>query len=142
MKKRPLVLLLNDEPGVLDLLEFLFEEAGFQSLRATKDQEALALLREHSIYLLVQDVLRPDGDGRAFYETLKKDKKLRKIPVLFTTASSMESLDSVSESMRVFGDGYIEVPFDIQDFLAVVKKILVRHKKVLASKFNLDLSKV
>ena len=54
----------------------------------------------------------------------------------------MESLDSVSESMRVFGDGYIELPFDIQDFLAVVKKILVHHKKVQASDFNLGLSKV
>ena len=143
MGKKPVILLLDDETDYRELCSVVLEQVGCKCLHATNDQEALNLLNKHHVDLLIQDVARPNSSGVEFYVVLKADKKLRHVPVLFCTGYPRSELATIQEDTRVFGDDYFgKQNFDLDNFLAKIKEMLVRHKKPLPASLNLALSKV
>jgi CheY-like chemotaxis protein len=117
------VLVLNDDNLMRMAIGDLLEEAGYASLGAGDNQEALALLQEGQaeIDLFIQDIQRPEVDGWTLYGQLKADPVLRDVPVLFVSAAWADELAG-----RLLGprDQGLALPFDADELLACVQRIL------------------
>src|SRR5437867_2243827 len=84
------ILILNDEPTILELVRVLLEEAGCQVVSTTDSHQALSLLRKEPIDLFIQDIDRPDMDGLELYRRMKSEEQLRDIPILLFTGYPAE----------------------------------------------------
>jgi CheY-like chemotaxis protein len=101
MEKR--VLVIDDDENALKYLSVLLEENGYQALVAHNGREGMRKLQEEDVALIVLDVMMPKQTGFAMFKQLKKDAKLKDIPVLMLTAvaASLEELDSQQEDPDV-----------------------------------------
>ena len=129
------ILSLDDELGTVTVLGAILQNAGYESLHTTNDQEALTILRTKDIDLFTQDFVRPGGGGCEFLRKMKADEALRRIPVLGISAWTREN---VAEELGRAGleidrdlDGYLRKPITSSDLLRAVEAILTKHAKPL-----------
>jgi CheY-like chemotaxis protein len=115
------ILLIDDNNDILDMLEiFLFKH--YDVITAVNGFEALKKAEEEKPDGIITDILMPVMDGIKFYNTLKKNPAIAKIPVIAITSflkkNSLKSLLSIG-----FAD-VISKPFNLGDILETVKKTL------------------
>jgi CheY-like chemotaxis protein len=122
------ILILNDHAGVLALLDAILSDAGYRSITATNDQEALAILRSQTVDLLIQDMVRPTGGGAEFLQLLKSDDTLRHIPVLVISAYTRKkcALRLQERGLDIDRDlaGCFDGAFEAKQFLDAIKAVL------------------
>ncbi len=116
------ILIVDDEPGVRDLLQDAFEGAGYEVACAANGAEGLDLLRRRSADLCVLDINMPTLNGFEFLERLRAHDT--KTPVLMLTAR--DSSDDVERGLRVGADDYVKKPFNLEELLLRVAAILRR----------------
>jgi CheY-like chemotaxis protein len=87
------VLVVDDEPANLDLLEALLKPAGFGVLRANGGQEGIDMARSHTPNLILLDLMMPNVTGFDVVETLRADEATRAIPVMVLTAKTLTKSD-------------------------------------------------
>jgi len=131
MKK---ILIVDDEPSVVNMLTMLVEEAGYNVISAYNGQEALELARKERPDLIITDVLMPVMDGFAFYKELKKSHQTGRIPVLVLTARGQ-----MEDTFKVIGvDDFVEKPSESKDLLQKISRLLkeedVLQKKTIVSR--------
>src|SRR5262245_12861312 len=117
--ERDAVLVVDDEPLNVDLLEQELGGAGYATLAAASGEEALELAAKGQPALILLDVMMGGIDGYETCRRLKAAEATRAIPVIFLTALS-ESFEKV----RGFGAGgvdYVTKPFDVEELLARVR---------------------
>src|SRR5687767_10287824 len=88
------VLVVDDEPDAVELVEFNLRKAGLKVLTAEDGVEALAKARAHLPDLILLDVMLPGMDGLEVCRNLRKDGKTASIPIIMLTAKGAE-LDRV-----------------------------------------------
>jgi CheY-like chemotaxis protein len=94
VKEEPVrVLVVDDEPANLDLLEALLKPAGFGVLRANGGQEGIDIARSHMPNLILLDLMMPNVTGFDVVETLRADEDTRGIPVMVLTAKLLTNDD-------------------------------------------------
>jgi CheY-like chemotaxis protein len=107
--QRPVLLLVEDEPGLSDVTAELLERSGYSVVTAADGREALQMLRSGlrpSVILL--DVMMPVMDGREFRHVQRADPDLRDIPVVVMSAAPFTTAIIRSQ----FGDvGFVRKPF-------------------------------
>src|SRR6478752_49785 len=116
------VLVVDDEPSIVDAVATALRYEGFEVREATSGREALALAQEQSPDLIVLDVMLPDLDGLEVTRRLRTDGV--RIPVLFLTAR-----DGVADKvagLTVGGDDYVTKPFSLAEIVARIRAILRR----------------
>ena len=86
---KPLILIADDRPSSRELLRTVLERAGYAVIEAEDGEEALVQARNGQPSLILLDLQMPRLDGYAVLEQLRKDERLRRIPVLALTASAM-----------------------------------------------------
>jgi adenylate cyclase len=123
-----IILHLDDEPLMLDLGEVLLNGAGHEVLSVTNSFEALHLLRHEPIDLFIQDLCRPDMDGKTLYQILKADSNLRDIPVLITSGN-VKFWPTVAQEIKQFNDEFLEKPFDVNKFVVLVNRLLAQSRR-------------
>jgi DNA-binding response OmpR family regulator len=118
----PLILVVDDDPGILDALRFLFEEEGYRVLTNEKGDHAESLRDENGGLpdLIVLDVLLSGKDGRLICQKLKRQRETRHIPIVMISAHP----DAERSTMEVGADAFIAKPFAIDDLLATVAALL------------------
>jgi DNA-binding response OmpR family regulator len=121
--ERPRVLVVDDERGLRELLEFGLERAGFEVRSVSEGLAALPLLETWSPDVLVLDVMLPGPDG---FTLLPEIRRLTTAPVVMLTART-----EVSE--RVAGlsagaDDYVGKPFDFEELVARLRTLLRRPR--------------
>jgi DNA-binding NtrC family response regulator len=124
------VLIVDDEPFNVDLLEQELEAGGYRSLAAASGEEALALAREHRPALVLLDVMMKPIDGYETCRRLKDNPATRAIPVIFLTA-----LGDTFQKVRAFGLGavdYITKPFETEELLARVGVHIALRREIEA----------
>ena len=120
-----LILHLDDEACLLELVGELLRNDGHEVMSVTNSFEALHLLRSEPIDLFIQDLCRPDLDGKALYKMLKADAKLEGIPVII--ASGNQTIwPTVETKLKKSGDEFMHKPFQFDRFLEVVNRMLAR----------------
>ncbi|MDR2469958.1 MAG: response regulator transcription factor [Tannerella sp.] len=118
------LLIVDDEPDILEVLEFNLANEGFEITCAVSAEEALLkLTSEHSLILL--DVMLAGMSGYKLAESLRR--KSNQIPIIFITAKDTEN--DMLTGFSVGGDDYISKPFSIKEVVARVKAVLKRQQK-------------
>jgi len=87
------ILLVDDEPRNLDVLESILAERSYRLLRAGSAEVALKLLLEHEVAAIVLDVKMPGVSGFELAQLIKGSKKFREIPIVFLTAYLLDDKD-------------------------------------------------
>ncbi|WP_188432484.1 response regulator transcription factor [Kroppenstedtia guangzhouensis] len=124
--KMAVLLLVDDEPSILDMLEVTLRKEGFQEiLTARTGEEAVRLARKGRPDLVLLDVMLPDLEG---FEVCRQLRSFTTVPILFLTARSND-LDKLM-GLGIGGDDYITKPFNPLEVAARVKAQLRRQQLV------------
>jgi DNA-binding response OmpR family regulator len=118
------ILVVDDEPEAVELVEFNLKQAGFDVVSAGDGVEALKKAREQSPALIVLDVMLPEVDGMEICKTLRRDKSTAKTPIIMLTARAAE-IDRVL-GLELGADDYITKPFSPRELVLRIKKLLQR----------------
>jgi two-component system, OmpR family, response regulator len=118
------ILIVDDEPGVRDLLQDALSNAGYVVRCATNGADGLDQLRRGSADLCVVDINMPTMNGFEFLEKLRAHDT--KTPVLMLTARDSDV--DVEHGLRVGADDYVRKPFSLEELLLRVAAILRRTR--------------
>ena len=116
----PLVLIIEDEEGLLEILEVNLRAAGYRVLTATDGLAAWQLFDQERPGLLVLDLKLPKMSGFRLLELVRSESDL---PVLILTAYDFAEAEEVA---RYRPDAYIKKPFDVQVLVETVDRLLQR----------------
>ncbi len=123
---KPKVLVVDDEPDALELIEFNLKAAGFDVVTALDGAEALRKARSIVPNLIVLDLMLPEVDGLEVCKILRRDATTSAIPVIMLTAKASE-LDRVL-GLELGADDYITKPFSPRELVLRVKNLLRRGR--------------
>ncbi|ACY47489.1 PP2C family protein-serine/threonine phosphatase [Rhodothermus marinus] len=119
------ILVVEDEHTLRRLLEYRLSKY-YRVRSAANGEEALQLVLEEIPDLIISDIMMPKMDGFALQQALQNRKETRAIPFIFLTAKADEH--SRMRGMRMGVDDYITKPFDIDQLLARIERLLERTK--------------
>ncbi len=121
----PTILIIDDEPDLVTYMKALFEDNGYRTLSATGGTAGLALAKKHSPHLICLDISMPAPSGVRVYRELRGDPSLAGIPVVMVTGVPHQFKQFISRRRQVPPpDGYIAKPFDPDELLAMVQRLL------------------
>lgn len=121
---KPKVLIVEDEPGIADTLQYALRTDGFEPAWAATGEEALSQFKAQQPALVILDVGLPDTSG---FEVFKRLREVADVPVVFLTARSDE-IDRVV-GLELGADDYVAKPFSPRELVARVRSILRRSAK-------------
>jgi two-component system phosphate regulon response regulator PhoB len=116
------ILVVDDEPDVLDLVTYNLTQAGFQTLTAADGAEALRKARSTAPDLIVLDLMLPELDGLEVCKLLRRDSKTSAIPIIMLTARAGE-MDRIV-GLELGAVDYVPKPFSPRELVLRVKKRL------------------
>ena len=123
----PLLLLVDDNEEILEFLEHELNEK-YTILKAVDGQQALDLLKENAVHLVISDVMMPVIDGFELCRLIKSNFEFSHIPVILLTARN--TLQSKIEGLELGADAYIEKPFSPKHLLAQIDNLLTNRNKL------------
>lgn len=120
--KKPRILCVDDEPINLDLLEMMLEPEGYETITAKDGHEALAMLMQRDIDIVLLDVIMPVLNGFEVCKRIKGNERLRNIPVVMITA--LTSKEDRIKGIEAGAEDFISKPFEQAEVLARVRMLL------------------
>ncbi len=120
------VLIVEDEPAILELIGVNLEHAGYETLRAKSAEEATRFLQEVLPDLVLLDWMLPGQSGLALARKLRGDARTRELPLIFLTARAEEP-DKVA-GLEAGADDYVTKPFSTRELVARIRAVLRRRK--------------
>lgn len=121
------VLIVNDIPEQLWLMENLLRKAGYAVITAADGREAFDVARGNRPDVVISDVSMPRLNGIELCRLIRQDSELRSIPILLASAHRRDT-ESVIEGLESGADDYLELPFDSTRLIAKVSRLLERSK--------------
>ncbi len=118
------VLLCDDERDLLSVLDFNLRAAGFETILATRGEEALLALKRRVPDLVLLDLMLPDLAGTEVCRRIKADPRTRHVPVVMLTAKG-EAVDRVV-GFELGADDYVTKPFSVRELVLRLKAVLRR----------------
>jgi DNA-binding response OmpR family regulator len=120
------ILVIDDEPELVKLLDYNLSKAGYLVLSAKDGESGLAAARKHAPDAIILDVMMPGLDGWEVCKRLRQDPSTSALPVLMLTAKGDEG-DRVL-GLELGADDYVTKPFGVRELLARVKALLRRSE--------------
>ncbi len=117
-----LILVVDDEPNIVELATLYLENEGYQVQAANDGEEALRLFREHRPVLIILDIMLPVIDG---WEVCRRVRAESDVPIIILTAREAE-VDKVV-GLELGADDYLTKPFSPRELTARVKAVLRRY---------------
>ncbi len=125
-KVKPKILVVDDEPEALELLEYNLKQAGFDVATAKDGAEALKKARTLAPALLVLDLMLPEMDGLEVCKVLRRDPATAGLPIMMVTARATE-LDRVL-GLEIGADDYVTKPFSPRELVLRLRRLLERSR--------------
>lgn len=123
MKKKPKILIIEDEKILVEMYYDVFVQAGFKVFSATEAKQGLEMAKKEKPDLIVLDILLPRENGISFLEWQKKDPEIASIPVVVFT--NYDGLDTEKKAKKLGVKGYlIKADFTPQQFVSEIKNYL------------------
>ncbi len=116
------ILICDDEPDIVSALRIYLTAEGYKTLEAKNGEEALSILKNQEVHLIIMDIMMPKMDG---ITATAKLRELSNIPVILLTAKS-EDTDKVL-GLNIGADDYVTKPFNPVELIARVKAQLRRY---------------
>ena len=114
-----LILVVDDEPGIVDIARTNLEGLGYRVVSAGNGLEALELIRQESPDLVILDILMPEMDGWEVLEKVEADPEMAGIPIIMLTARVSD--EDVLRGLESGAVEYMTKPFYPQELVAAVK---------------------
>jgi DNA-binding response OmpR family regulator len=121
------ILVVDDEPDAVELIEFNLKGAGYDVVRANDGEEALKKAHMTLPDLIILDLMLPEVDGMEVCKLLRRDQKTSGIPVVMVTAKAAE-IDRVL-GLELGADDYVTKPFSPRELVLRVKRLLRTGEK-------------
>src|SRR2546426_2848894 len=125
---KPKILVVDDEPDALELIEFNLKAAGLDVITAADGAEALRKARAALPSLVVLDLMLPEVDGLEVCKTLRHDPVTASLPIIMLTAKAAE-IDRVL-GLELGADDYVTKPFSPRELVLRVKGLLRRGQQL------------
>ncbi|MBU4346657.1 MAG: response regulator [Candidatus Omnitrophica bacterium] len=126
---KPRILLVDDDPDILDVLEISLSEENYEILKANDGEEALRIINSQPLDLVLLDYAMPKMNGRQVCLEVKKNILLQHLPVIMVTGKG-EVSDRI-DGIDAGADDYIVKPFEPKELLARIRMILRRTERDL-----------
>ena len=116
------ILIVDDEPQILLLLEARLKANGYEVLSAEDGFAGLELAKKEKPDLVILDLMLPKMDGFKICGLLKRDSRYSKIPVILFTAKAQET--DIQMGTEVGADAYVTKPFEPRLLLGKIQELL------------------
>lgn len=116
------ILVCDDDAAIVEAVAIYLSQEGYQIIKAYDGREAIRILKEQEVQLLIMDVMMPQMDG---IHAVMKIRSFSSIPILFLSAKS-EDVDKIL-GLNVGADDYITKPFNPVELIARVRSSLRRY---------------
>ena len=117
------VLVVEDVPNILELLEVTLRFKGYPVITARNGLEALEKIDHQTPALVITDILMPKMDGYALVQRMRANPRLSRIPIIFLSATYVTP-DDREFAMRLGAVRFLEKPVDTEEFLRTVAEVL------------------
>ena len=124
MADPPTILVVEDDPVILDLLAVNFELEGYTVVRAVDGEDGLATARRFRPAAVVTDIMMPKRSGLDLLRDLRGDADLAAVPVILVSAKALAS--DIREGLAAGADDYVTKPFEPDELLVRVEKLIGR----------------
>ena len=124
MLEKPKILLVDDEPTIVKMVEKRLEAEGFEVLIAVDGEAALEKARSEKPALIILDLMLPKMDGYKVCGLLKRDTRYSRIPIILFNARAQEADEQLG--LECGADAYLKKPFNSQELLEQVKALLAK----------------
>ncbi len=121
----PKILVVDDEPDALEVLEFNLKNAGYEVSTADDGEAALKKARQLLPDLILLDLMLPEVDGLEVCKLLRRDPATSGIPIIMVTAKAAE-IDRVV-GLELGADDYVTKPFSPRELVLRVRNLLRRR---------------
>ena len=122
MTTKPKILVVDDEPDAVELIEFNLKANGYEVATAADGEEALQKARAILPSLIILDIMLPEVDGMEVCKILRRDQRTQNIPIIMLTAKAAE-IDRVL-GLELGADDYVTKPFSPRELVLRVKRLL------------------
>lgn len=129
------LLVVEDIPDILKLLDATLKFKGYRVVTARNGQEALEAIQHERPALIITDILMPRMDGFSLVHRLRINPETRDIPVVFLTATYVAPEDKAF-ALTIGVSRFIEKPVDFEQFLPTIKEILEKGAPVPLGPLN------
>jgi CheY-like chemotaxis protein len=119
------ILVVEDNPNVLELLEVTLRFKGYTVISARNGQEALNIILEEPPALVITDILMPQMDGYTLAYRLRSDLKTCRVPIIFVSATYVTPEDK-KFAISIGAVRFIEKPINTEEFLWAVAELLAK----------------
>jgi two-component system alkaline phosphatase synthesis response regulator PhoP len=113
------ILIIDDEPAILEVLSAVLEDEGYSPLTAANGQEGLARLADRLPDLVLCDVMMPIMDGREVCRAMQNNARYRSVPIVLMSAAN--SALSNEECPQAF---LLSKPFELDEILDLVQRLV------------------
>lgn len=120
------VLVVEDETPIREMIVFVLEQSGFNTLQAANYHQAKTLIVEPMPDLILLDWMLPGGTGLKIAKELKSQETTREVPIIMLTARADE--DDKVKGFDVGVDDYVTKPFSPKELIARIKAVIRRVK--------------
>ena len=128
----PLLLIIEDNPDIIAYIQTCLKGT-YQIITALNGQEGINKAIENIPDIIISDVMMPEKDGFEVCETLKTDERTSHIPIILLTAKVSQK-DKIT-GLRHGADAYLNKPFDQEELMVRLEKLIVLRKQ-LQAKFS------
>jgi CheY-like chemotaxis protein len=125
------ILIVEDVPDILRLLEETLKFKGYRAVTAYNGQEALEKIQQQRPDLIITDIMMPKLDGFGLVHRLRINPETRDIPVIFLTATYV-ALEDKAFALNIGATRFIEKPVNFETFLGTIHELLTTKPKVIA----------
>lgn len=122
------ILIVDDEVHIVELIKYNLESNGYKTYAAYDGGEALKIVDENEIDLIILDLMLPVIDGIEVCKTLKRRESKANIPIIMLTAKGDE-FDRIL-GLELGADDYITKPFRIRELISRINAVLRRNRNV------------
>lgn len=119
------ILVCDDDRAIVDAIEIYLSQEGYTILKAYDGQEAIRILKENEVHLILLDIMMPHMDG---IRATMKIRETSSVPIIFLSAKS-EDVDKIL-GLNIGADDYITKPFNPLELTARVKSLLRRYTQL------------
>jgi DNA-binding response OmpR family regulator len=126
MNVRPLVLIADDDPDILELVSLTLERDGYEVAQARNGEEALRIAAERQVHLAVLDLMMPGIDGPEVTRRLRAAKNGRRVPILILSAFAEDRQAALA--LAAGADAYMRKPFSPRELLAEARSLILDRR--------------
>ena len=113
------ILLVDDEPDILEFMEYNLKKEGYIVLLAKNGAEAVEIAKREIPQLIILDIMMPEMDGYEAMKRIRAQIKFKNIPVIALTAKAMK--DDKQKCIDAGANDYIAKPIDVERLLSLMR---------------------